>query len=187
MSIRSRAGRATAGAVVLSLLALATAQGSPGGAVASATTGSGVYQLLGNLPTDFEYAAIELGSGKALGTFHQRVIFQGQLVEFTGAVTCVSHDPVNHRAWVGGIVTTNTSLHPSFLQPRNAPGQDVWFRVVDYGEGNGSAADRTTFLGFVPDAGFLTSQAYCDGQPWPNSPPDDRTWPVSEGNIQVHD
>jgi hypothetical protein len=185
MSNRSRARRAGTAAVLLSLLALTSVQAAPGGPPTAATTGSGVYQLLGNLPTDFAFSAIQLPNGKAVGTFSQRVIFQGQLVEFTGAVTCVTQDPVNHRAWIGGVVTSNTSLHPSFLQPRNAPGQDVWFRVVDYGEGGDALPDRSTFLGFVPDAGFLTSAAYCAGQPWPHN--DERTWPVSEGNVQVHD
>jgi hypothetical protein len=177
----SRTSRAGVAATVLAMTILGSAQAA---GPASLTTGSGVYQLLGNLPTDFEYVAMERADGSVAGSFHQRVLFQGQLVEFTGAVTCVSHDPVNHRAWIGGVVTSNTSVHPQFLAPRNAVGQDIWFRVVDYGEGDAVQADRTTFLGFVPDAGFLTSAAYCEGQPWPAN--DDRTWAVSEGNIQVH-
>jgi len=184
MSNLTRAGRATAAATLLSLLALVSTPVAAGGVVA-ATTGGGVYQLLGTLPTDFEFSAIHLRNGKVVGSFHQRVVFQGLLVEFTGAVTCVTMDAENHRAWVGGVVTSNTSQHPSFLQPRHGVGRDVWFRVVDYGEGAAAPADRLTFLGFENDAGFITSAEYCAGQPWPAD--DDRTWPVSRGNLQVHD
>lgn len=184
MTNRSRAGRAVLAGALLAVVAVGGAQAGPGGPSAAAT-GSGVYQLLGNLPTDFEFSAIQLANGRAVGTFHQRVIFQGQLVEFTGSVTCITQDPVNHRAWVGGVVTSNTSVHPSFQAARNAVGEDVWFRVVDYGEGAAAPADRTTFLGFEGDAMIITSAEYCAEQPWPAN--DDRTWPVSEGNLQVHD
>ena len=184
MAIRSRATRAALAAMLLSGVVIGAVEAAPGGIVAAAT-GSGVYQLLGTIPTEFEFAAIQKADGTAAGTLHERLLFQGQLVEFTGAVTCITQDPVNHRAWIGGVVTSNTSVHPQFLQPRNAVGQDIWFRVVDYGEGADVPADRTTFLGFVPDAGFLSSAAYCAGQPWPAN--DERTWAVSEGNIQVHD
>ncbi len=168
----------------LVLGATPVAGGSP---ITAKATGEGVYQLLGNLPASFRFNAIQFEGGRAAGTLAHSVVFQGQLVEFTGAVTCVTVDPINHRAWVGGVITSNSSAHPSFLQVRHQVGHDIWFRVVDYGEGVNAPADRTTFVGFEGDAGFPTSAAYCAGKPWPQPPPDDRTWAVSEGNIQVHD
>lgn len=153
--------------------------------ITAKATGGGVYQL-GALPVSFHFAAIQFDDGRAAGTFQHSVLFQGQLVQFTGEVTCVTADPVKHRAWIGGVITANDSAHPSFLQPRNQVGRDIWFRVVDYGEGPDVPADRTTFVGFEGDAQILTSAAYCAGKPWPEPPPDDRTWPLSEGNIQVH-
>jgi hypothetical protein len=62
------------------------------------------------------------------------------------------------------------------------PGRDVWFRVVDNGEG-GDQVDRTTVFGFEGAAGFITSEAYCLGQPWAAG--DANTWPVASGNIQT--
>jgi hypothetical protein len=160
------------------------AAGSP---ITAKATGEGVYQLLGTLPASFRFNAIAFDDGRAAGSLAHSVIFQGQLVEFTGRVTCVTVDSANDRAWVGGVITSNTSQHPSFLQSRHQVGHDIWFRVVDYGEGSQSPADRTTFVGFEGDAGFPTSAAYCAGQPWPQPPPDDRTWAVTEGSVQVHD
>lgn len=183
MALLRRALRPMLVAASLTLaLAGATYAGSP---ITAKSTGGGIYQLLGRLPATFQYDAIQFADGDATGEFSHSVIFQGQLVAFTGRVTCLTMDPVNHRAWVGGVITSNTSLHPSFLQPRNEVGHDIWFRVVDYGEGGEAPADRTTFVGFEGDAGFATSAAYCAGQPWPAN--DDRTWTVSEGNLQVHD
>jgi hypothetical protein len=92
-------------------------------------------------------------------------------------------DAVNRRAWIGGVITKNLSEHPSFQAPRNEPGRDIWFRVLDSGEGAGADPDRTTFVGFEGDAGIITSAEYCAVQPWPDG--NARTWPVTAGNIQV--
>lgn len=146
------------------------------------TTGGGHYLLLDSLDTRFAFSAVNGGAGPS-GRFHQKLTFQGFAVEFHGEVTCVTTDPANSRAWVGGVITANNSAHPSFQAERHQPGHDVWFRVLDSGEGASAAPDRTTFLGFEGDAGFATSAAYCAGQPWPDD--NARTWPVTEGNIQV--
>jgi hypothetical protein len=92
-------------------------------------------------------------------------------------------DPVNHRAWIGAVITENTSTHPDFQQWYHQPGEDVWFRVVDYGEGSDAPSDRKTFMGFENTPGIPTSEVYCQLQIWPAD--DARTWPVTEGNIQV--
>jgi hypothetical protein len=112
-------------------------------------------------------------------------VFQGFAIDFEGDVTCVTFDPANHRAWIGGVITANRSTHPSYTTARTQVGHDIWFRVVDYGEGSGAPADRASFVGFEGDLEIPTSAAYCALQPW--SPDDARTWAVTEGNIQVHD
>jgi hypothetical protein len=159
------------------------AMAQPSGAVALGSTGGGRYMLLGTIDSQFAFGANQNGDGGASGRFHQALEFQGQHVEFHGVVTCVSVDAVNGRAWIGGVITENRSEHPAFLAARNQPGRDIWFRVLDAGEGEGAEADRTTFVGFEGDAGFATSADYCAGQPWPDG--NDRTWPVTSGNIQV--
>jgi hypothetical protein len=149
----------------------------------ASTSGGGHFLLLDTIDAKFAFTANAGGAAGPTGAFHQSFIFQGELVEFHGRVTCVSIDSTNHRAWVGGIVTANNSTHAAFTMARHQPGRDIWFRVLDSGEGTGAAPDRTTTMGFEGDAGFITSLSYCAGQPWPDA--NARTWPVTEGNIQV--
>ncbi len=152
--------------------------------VTDSATGEGAFDVLGQ-PGSFSAAALLSADGTAKGSFHFELILGGELVDFDGAVTCVSFDALNHRAWVGGVVTANRSVRAAYTTPRTQPGRDIWFRAVDYGEGAASPADRTSFVGFEGDAGVITSAEYCAAQLWPMTPPDDRTWPVVEGNIQV--
>lgn len=187
--------RGSLGVVVLVSAAACSAPTSParidagtpgatgaGAGIAISATGGGHYLLQGSLDTQFAFSAAG-GPGRAVGRFHQSLTFGGFPVEFHGEVTCVSVDAANHRAWIGGVITKNLSEHPSFQAARHQPGRDIWFRVLDSGEGGAAAPDRTTFLGFEGDAGFATSAAYCAGQPWPDD--NERTWPVTAGNIQV--
>lgn len=157
----------------------------PPEAIAQMASGGGRYLLINSIDAQFAFSANQSGSGRAAGRFHQILDFQGQHVEFHGTVTCLAVDEENGRAWIGGIITQNRSVHPSFLAARNAPGRDIWFRVLDAGQGNEAAPDRTTFVGFEGDAGFATSAAYCEGRPWPDDQANTRTWPVTSGNIQV--
>ena len=69
------------------------------------------------------------------------------------------------------------------MTDNNEVGDDIWFRVVDYGEGQDAQADRSTFVGFEGNAGIITSREYCDAQIWPEG--DARTGPVTDGDIQV--
>lgn len=172
-------------ATLLMSLAVGGAVRAGGGSVVAGTSGSGTYSLLGTTPADFEYAALTHENGNVSGELHVSTVFQGFVIDFTGDVICVTDDPANGRAWIGAVVTSNGSAHPSFTTPRTQVGKDIWFRVVDYGEGNGAPADRATFVGFAGDAGFQTSLEYCAGQPWPEL--DARTWEVTDGNIQVQD
>jgi hypothetical protein len=143
-------------------------------------TGGGQYSLAG-LPGKFSVSAIQHPDGATTGEFRQFVDEGGGVVvDFHASVTCMAVDPVNHRGWVGGIITENRSTDPGFLTPIQQPGRDIWFRVLDGGNGEG---DRLTFTGFQGSAGFLTSAAYCAGQPWPAG--NARTWAVTAGNIDI--
>lgn len=150
--------------------------------VVVSTTGGGHYLIGGSLDVSFSFSAKQKADGSANGQFRQSVVLSDQLIEFHGSVTCVTVDSVNHRAWIGGVVTKNNSEHPSFTTDIHQPGRDVWFRVLDSGEGKGDP-DRSTFLGFEGGGGIITSQEYCDIAIWPDD--NARTSPVTQGNIQV--
>jgi hypothetical protein len=107
----------------------------------------------------------------------------GFTVDFSGEVTCMAVDPVNHRAWIGGVVTENRSDDPNHGLEIHQPGSDVWFRVVDYGEGAAAQPDRSSVYGFEGAAGVTTSAEYCALQLWPAG--DVNTFELLEGNLQV--
>jgi hypothetical protein len=144
--------------------------------------GGGQYAL-NDLAVRFAFVATQLPNGNAMGAFHVDTTYDGLTADFSARVTCLSVDEVNHRAWVGGVITQNKSTDPDYAAPLYQPGRDIWFRTVDYGSGGSDAADRSTFVGFEGAAGFPTSAAYCAGRPWPDA--DARTWPVTSGNIVV--
>lgn len=153
-----------------------------GSGVVISTTGGGMYDA--GVIVEFSMSALQKADGTAMGEFHHKTDLGGLAVDFSGRVTCVAVDSANRRAWIGGVVTANRSEHPSFTGEINQVGRDVWFRVLDSGEGQGDP-DRTTFLGFEGAAGIITSAEYCEAQIWPNDPPNDRTSPLTAGNIQV--
>jgi hypothetical protein len=157
-----------------------------GNGVAMAATGGGRYLLQNAFDVQFAFSAVQKADGKAMGRFHQKLEADGTVIDFSGEVTCMAVDPINHRAWIGGVITANRSTDPGFTGEIFQPGHDVWFRVVDYGEGgNATQPDRTTFLGFENNPDIKTSAQYCQVKIWPAG--DARTWPVTAGNIQVHD
>jgi hypothetical protein len=147
------------------------------------SSGGGHYFLQSAFDVQFAYTAKQFANGTAQGTFHESLIVDGETVAFRGDVICMALDPVNQRAWIGAVITENTSTHPDFQEWFHQPGEDVWFRVVDYGEGSDALPDRKTFMGFENTPGIPTSEVYCQLQIWPAD--DARTWPVTEGNIQV--
>lgn len=147
-----------------------------------ATQGGGHYLLQGAFPMQFSMAAVLQPDGSATGQFHHKGDVGGVWVDVQGEVTCAAVDPVTNRAWVGGVVTKNTS-DPGLQDAIHQPGRDVWFRVVDYGEGANAPADRTSFLGFEGAAGIIRSIDYCAARIWPAG--DARTHAVTSGNIQV--
>ncbi|CAN5226694.1 hypothetical protein BH23GEM2_BH23GEM2_14040 [soil metagenome] len=156
---------------------------SRGNAVVASTSGGGKAQLpAGFSLLSFAFNANLRGDGRATGQFRQVYESASGTVDFHGEVTCVSFDPDNNRAWIGGVVTKNNSTNPGVQGAIHQPGRDVWFRVVDYGEGD-SPDDRTTVLGFEGAAGIDTSEQYCEARLWAAG--DARTWAVVDGNIQV--
>lgn len=148
------------------------------------SVGRGNYLIADTFDVDFRMVAIQTPRGFARGAFRQSLIFQDQLIDFKGRVTCMAIDAANGRAWIGAVVTQNNSEHPSFTTEIHQPGRDVWFRVLDTGRGS-EEADRSTFMGFEGGGGIITSEEYCAAQIWPNDPPNDRTNPVTSGNILV--
>lgn len=144
--------------------------------------GRGHYDIQG-LDVVFDFEAEQRRNGKAKGEFRIRADEGGGLlIDFSGKVTCLAVDPVNHRAWIGGVVKRNRSTDPDLLTEIHQHSRDIWFRVLDMGRGEG-VIDRSTFVGFQGAAGFQTSADYCAGRPWPDD--NARTWPVTTGGIKV--
>jgi hypothetical protein len=140
--------------------------------------GAGQYDLNGLIVT-FSFDAEVEKNGKAAGEFTVYADEGGGLiVDFDAKVTCLSIDPINHRAWIGGKIKDNRSTDPDLLTEIHKNGRDIWFRVLD-----DPAGDRSTFVGFEGSAGFITSADYCAGQPWAAG--NARTWPVVSGSITI--
>lgn len=150
---------------------------------AAASGGGKALLPAGFSALSFSFGANGFADGRATGTFRQLYESAGGTVDFEGEVTCVSVDAELGRAWIGGVITRNSSTNPAVQGAIHQVGRDVWFRVVDNGEGANAAPDRTTVFGFEGAAGFLTSAAYCAGRPWAAN--DANTWEVTNGNIQV--
>lgn len=158
-----------------------------GGDIAtSATGGGGLFVTSPPLAigdAQFSFSAAQLANGSVYGQFHLVRQRDGFVVDFHGVVTCMSVDPALHRAWIGGVVTQNNSNDPVHTTTVHQPGRDVWFRVVDNGEGLGAAPDRSSVYGFEGAAGVITSAEYCQKQLWTAG--DVNAFEVTEGNIQV--
>jgi hypothetical protein len=154
---------------------------------AGSTSGGGEIAVTAPLPAvgpaDLQFSAVQHGNGKVTGTFRMVRYRAGFLVDFAGEVTCVSFDPVNHRAWIGGVVTANNSTDPNHSLAIHQPGRDVWFRVQDNGEGIEAAPDRSSVLGFEGAGGVVTSTEYCQRQLWAAG--NANTFELVRGNIQV--
>lgn len=154
--------------------------GDSNGVQASAS-GGGHYLLQNAFDTQFAFTAVLHANGRASGNFHQHLETDTGAIDFTGRVTCLAIDDALHRAWVGGVIERNDSTDPSFTLPQHQIGHDIWFRVLDAGEGDG-AVDRTTFVGF--EGAISSSEAYCRDRIWPAD--NARTWLVTSGNLTVH-
>jgi hypothetical protein len=146
----------------------------------SSAVGAGVFLLGGTVPTNFAFFSVQLrDTGPAAGYLSFYTQDAGFVYDIQGRVTCLAVDEVNHRAWIGGVVTRNKTTDPAFQQPIHQVGQDLWFRMVDKGDGP-DAGDRMTFVGFKGSAGIQTSAEYCEKKLWLNE-----GQPVTKGGIVV--
>jgi hypothetical protein len=175
MTTKSRRYMTVAVSVIASIAILAGTVAASGGPTGAAT-GGGHFLFSGFLDVQFGFSAVAKDDGSAQGSFHQSYTLEGLTTSYWGTVTCLSVDTAAGRAWIGGVVTKVESDDPGARQV----GEDVWFRVLDNGEGD-EVADRSTVFGFTPL--FESSTAYCAARPWPAD--DARTWPVTSGNIGV--
>ena len=168
----------------------ASASHDLGNRVVRSLTGDGVVDLssAGVPPQFFEVSVHQRESGEVFGTFWHKRASGGLNIEFTGRATCLAIDEATGRAWVGGVILENRSTSPAAQDPAlHAPGKDIWFRVLDRGEGAAAEPDRSTTVGFRGSAGLVTSAEYCATRPWPDTPtPNARTFPLAEGNLMVH-
>lgn len=158
---------------------------APVAGLTQSSGGGGYTVTLGgvDMPGGFSFAANDLPNGRVTGQLRYTLELFGEHVEFHGSVTCLTVDAANGRAWIGGVITKNKSVREPYASGEIfQPGKDIWFRVLDDGEGSGTE-DRTTFVGFEGGGGIITSQEYCDAAIWPDD--NARTWPVTAGNIQV--
>jgi hypothetical protein len=152
--------------------------------VVASARGSGRVDLTsaGVPPAKFYFSALRYADGSVSGEFRQTLEVGTLISDVVGKVTCLSVDSLNHRAWVGGVILQNRSTHPSWrVDSLHSVGLDVWFRVADYSLVG--QADRSTTYGFKHSAGFITSEDYCNGMPWPAA--DARTFPLSQGSLSV--
>jgi hypothetical protein len=147
---------------------------SAAGGVSQSVSGGGQFVHPDFGTVTFAFTAQRLPDGRVIGRFQQhQPAFD---VTYKGDVTCFAVDPVNHRAWIGGVLTQSNDPDPVALV-----GKDAWFRVLDLAGGD---LDRSTFLGFEGGGGILTSAEYCQRQIWPDD--NARTWPVEQGEITIH-
>ena len=145
--------------------------------VSELVTGGGqfVHPDFGSVTLSF--VAVRHLDGQVSGRFFQDQPFFG--FSYAGDVTCFAVDQVNHRAWIGGVVTSSNDPDPV-----TEVGDDVWFRVLDAGQER-AEPDRSTFFGFEqPPPGIVTSEEYCQLRIWPDG--NARAWPVERGNIVIH-
>jgi hypothetical protein len=167
----------------LCLVAVTRSRSVAASGVTAQASGGGHYDFIPiGGPAQFSFTAVAHADGSASGEFHHSAILNGQTIDFHAEVTCMSVDLDNGRAWIGGVVTQNNSTDPDYQQDIYQPGQDIWFRVLDSGQGSNAPADRITFTGFKGGGGIDTSAQYCAARIWPDG--NARTWEVT-GNIQV--
>ena len=166
----------TALALLAAVQPAATAERSEN---AAAAAGAGHYLVAGSLDVHFAFVAVQTEDGEVLGAFHEHADDTTGTIDFSAKVTCLAVDSQLGRAWIGGVITANSSTSPDYMGGVFEPGHDVWFRVLDSPVPNGE--DRSTFMGF--EGAIPSSAAYCALRPW--APGNARTWPVTRGDIKV--
>ena len=123
--------------------------------------------------TTFSYSAIARADGTAAGEYQYH--FRAADFFIHGTVTCASVS--GNAGWVGGLIDKVVSGDPA---DQALVGTEIWWRVVDNGEGANDAADQTTSLLFAIPGLPITAESWCRNQ-------DVRgvMRPVLNGNIQV--
>jgi hypothetical protein len=159
---------------------------SVGSRVTGHANGSGTFNI-GAPGADiaFDLNALLRADGSAWGSVHYMTDltdFGLATIEIRFDVTCLALDASLGRAWIGGVVTENSSTNELFAtDPKRQVGRDVWFRVEDNGNGGSGTLDRSTQLGFEGSGGITTSAEYCAARLWPAAP----AHPVTTGNVSV--
>jgi len=123
--------------------------------------------------TTFSYSALGRADGSASGQFQYN--FRAADFSMHGTVSCVSI--AGNQGWVGGNIT---QIHSGDPADQALVGTEVWWRVIDNGQGAGALPDQTTSLLLARRGGTITSESWCRDQP-PLAPARD----VLHGNIQV--
>ena len=166
-----RTKRSIAALALLAMLIWPTSSLAAG--ASARVTGGGWFLFGGSIPIQFGFSAVLRPDGSAVGSFHHAYTDSDGFYEFWGALTCLTYDAANGRAWIGGVLTKVSTTDPTFTL---GPGDDAWFRVLDSQDG-----DRSTAMGFVGI--FPSSAEYCRLQPWPDG--NARTHPVTSGQITI--
>src|SRR5689334_11613873 len=101
-----------------------SASRSENAAVEVSVSGGGIIDLstAGVGDAHFAFNAVRKADGRVYGNFHERRERAGLVIEFVGIVTCVTVDPILHRARVGGVITENRSTDPAFLTTNHEVG-----------------------------------------------------------------
>jgi hypothetical protein len=160
--------------LVLTAVLVAGPSAAAGASGDKSAIGGGSFLYAGIIPMQFSFGAVQRSDGSTSGSFHHFYVDAGFTYDFWGTVTCMAFDPINHRAWIGGVLTKVTSTDPDVGL---VAGDDAWFRVHDSPDG-----DRATAMGFASEAS-PSSAVYCALQIWPEG--NLRTHPVTSGQIKV--
>lgn len=145
--------------------------------VIAEVTGSGhVLRDLGGGEelTTFSYSAVGRADGTASGQYQYN--FRAADFFIHGTVTCVSI--AGNAGWIGGVIDKIVSGDPA---DQSLVGVDIWWRVVDNGEGQGNPPDLTSSLLFPVPGLPITAASWCRDQNVRGVMRD-----VLQGNIQIH-
>jgi hypothetical protein len=155
-------------AITLAVLLLTLSSSVVFAQVVASATGSGQFQVSGNLRT-FTFNANTDSSGVTTGQTQGNNRNAG--VKWHGRLTCLN--VVGNVATMSGVVTDITpGLGDPFLV-----GNFIQFQVIDMGEGNNAPPDLISLTLFFPrgstDPGCTVPQITA-------------TIPITQGNVQVH-